>query len=200
MTTTIERPVLLLDIDGVLNLFPRFTIQGGAVIDRVTRQTDRHRVRLDETQKSTYLLNIPADARSLVTQLAEHFDVHWYTMWNDAADAVFAPLAGLPSFPYFECDWVDGREAFEKIWSPAWMRKYIWIAKTPLIPRYVGARPFLWIDDDTGPVDTLWLRDHPVVGEFNIITVEPHSGLTQAVVDEAIEWARSLTIKEDIAS
>lgn len=200
MTATDERPVLLLDIDGVLNLFPRYTIEGGAVIDRVTRQTDRHRVRLDEDQKSTYLLNIPADAHALVTQLAEHFDVHWYTMWNSAADAVFAQVANLPTFPYFECDWVDGRKAYDRIWAPEWMRKYIWIAKTPLIPGYVGSRPFVWIDDDTGPVDTLWLSDQPALGEFSIITVEPHIGLTQAVVDEAIEWARSLTTEEDLAS
>jgi hypothetical protein len=202
MNTSPERPVLLLDIDGVLNLFPaRWTLAGRVKgTGPEIREHDTHRVLLDDDQTVPYMLRIPQDTPSLVAQLTEHFDIHWYTMWNTSANRVFAPLAGLPEFPHFECDWVAGREEFDAARSPEWMRKYIWIAKTPLIPGFLGDRPFLWIDDDTSEVDTLWLESHPGVGVFQLITVKPHSGLTQAVVDEAIEWARSLTIQEEQAS
>jgi hypothetical protein len=202
MMKTDERPVLLLDIDGVLNLFP----QPRTMAERVKgtapemREHEVHRVRLDDYQTVPYMIRIPSDLPSLIAQLSEHFDIHWYTMWNESANRVFAPLAGVPTFPHFECDWVAGREEFEAARSPEWMRKHIWIAKTPLIPGYVGSRPFLWVDDDSNEVDTLWLESHPGVGAFQLITVESHSGLTQAVVDEAVEWARSLTIQEEQAS
>jgi hypothetical protein len=199
MNATPERPVMLLDIDGVLNLFPSYGITRDAD-ELVTRQTARHAVLLSDDQTAPYRLSIPNDLPALVTQLGEHFDIHWYTMWNDYANRVFSPLAGLPEFPHFECDWFAGQEAYDKVWSPDWFRKYIWIAKTPLVPRYVGSRPFVWIDDDVTEVDTLWLEQHPAIGEFRIIAVKPHTGLTQAVVDEAIEWARSLTMQEEVAS
>jgi hypothetical protein len=205
MTNTDERPVLLLDIDGVLNLFPKpldlhARVKGTASANSVEREHDVHRVVLDAAQIHPYTVRIPADLPSLIAQLSEHYDIHWYTMWNASANRVFAPLAGIPEFPHFQCDWIAGEIAFEDAESPWWMRKHIWIAKTPLIPGFVGSRPFLWIDDDSNEVDTMWLEAHPGVGNFQLITVPPHTGLTQAVVDEAIEWARSLTIQEEYAS
>lgn len=195
MKMTSERPVLLLDIDGVLNLFPHF------LEDRVTRQTQRQSALLSSTQKQPYSLDIPLDAADLVDQLADYFELHWYTMWNEHARAVFTPLAGIrQQFDHFECDWVGGLDALNATDTPEWMRKAIWVAKTPLIPEHVGDRPFVWVDDDTTPVDSLWLEAHPEVGEFLLITVEPHSGLTQDTVNEAIAWAQSLALKEEVAS
>jgi hypothetical protein len=46
----------------------------------------------------------------------------------------------------------------------------------------------------------MYLETYATVGPFRIITVASHNGLTQAVVDEAIEWAQSLTIQEEVAS
>lgn len=190
-----EKPILLLDIDGVCNLFPRALTTAkrakGEPYPEI-REHDVHRVTLSDEQEHPYMLRIARDLPDLVSQLQEHFEVRWYTMWNDAADRVFAPLAGLPALDYFECDWDAGRVAYRRTDAPAWMDKHIWIAKTPLIEGYLGDRPFVWIDDDSGPADGMYLDNHAEVGDYLLLTVEPHLGLTQAVVDEAIDWARTL--------
>lgn len=190
-----DKPILLLDIDGVLNLFPRALTIGQRVKGEPypeIRDHAVHRVTLHDEQTRPYMIRIPDDAPALIAQLVEHFDIRWYTMWNEAANRVFAPLAGIPEFEHFECDWTSGRMVYFASGAPEWMDKFIWVAKTPLIEGYVGDRPFVWIDDDSDPVDTMYLNDHANVGSFHLITVEPHTGLTQAVVDEAIDWARTL--------
>jgi len=202
---TQERPVLLLDIDGVGNLFPPtlWDEKGKRIINSqpVTREHIVHRASLDDFQTSPYCLRIPTDLPELVAQLREHFDVHWYTMWNEAAVRVFGPLAGLPAMPYFECDWIEGREILHDSGAPDWMRKEVWVAKTPLIEKHIGQRPFCWIDDDSNPADIWYLDDYAEVGPFRLITVEPETGLTQAVVDEALAWAAGrLSPLEEIAS
>lgn len=207
MSETTERPVLLLDIDGVLNLFPRALsiherIKGSAESTGIApmREHTAHRVFLSDEQMHPYVVRVPADAPMLVEQLAEHFDLRWYTMWNASAASVFAPLAGLPAFPHLQCSHTAGREALYAVDTPEWMDKHLWAAKTPLIPGYLGSRAFCWIDDDSSAVDTMWLELQPNIGPFQLITVNSATGLTQAVVDEAIEWARSLTITEELAS
>lgn len=203
---TQERPVLLLDIDGVLNLIPRplWDEKGKRVINHepIARDHVEHRTTIyDEGLVTPYRLRIPADAVALVSQLAEVFDIHWYTMWNEAAVRVFGPLAGLPAMPYFECDWFEGGRAMDASGAPDWMRKELWKAKTPLIEKHIGQRPFCWIDDDTNPADIWYLDDYAEVGPFRLITVEPETGLTQAVVDEALAWAAGrLSPLEEIAS
>lgn len=196
MTTTDERPVLLLDVDGVLNLLPNR--DEGALI---TRQTQLQTARLHDEQLAAYRLNIPVDAQHLVGQLAEHFDLRWYTMWNEHARQVFAPLAGIThEFDHLQCDWTLGRDVLDIAGTPQWMKSRVWVAKTPLIESHLGSRPFVWIDDDTTEYDTLWLENHTDVGEFLIITVRSHSGLTQDTVNEAIAWAQALASQEKVAS
>lgn len=201
---TLERPVLLLDIDGVLNLFPKplYSKKGkryGA--EPVKRKHTKHRVRLTDDQEYPCALQIPRDAAELVGRLNEHFEIHWYTMWNEHSDRVFAPLAGLPAFTHFECDWAEGLLTLSRSLAPDWMLKEVWTAKTPLIEKHLGTRPFVWIDDDSNPADIWYLEEYATVGKFRLITVDSHTGLTQAVVDEAIDWAVNvLPHQEEYAS
>lgn len=186
------KPYLLLDIDGVLNLFPSFSSDA-----QVKRPVARHRAVIERAnmqegvKELAYGVNIPLDAAALIAQLSDHFEIRWYTMWNEHAARVFAPLAGIPDFDYFEADHREGLLALLRR-NQGFMRDRLWLAKTPLIPDYVGDRPFVWVDDDTRAIDTDWLQDQGLT-QFQIITVEPHSGLTQEVVDLAIAWATTLT-------
>lgn len=197
--TMTTKPALLLDIDGVCNLFPRaLTSTQRAKGEPYPEIRDHgvHRVTLSDEQTHPYMLRIPSDLPGLVSQLAEHFDIHWYTMWNDSANRVFAPLAGIPEFPVLECDWEDGRVQYWKRTmgqqTPLGLLKQVWIAKTPLIEQHLGDRPFVWVDDDSSGYDDFYLDNYAEVGPHHLITVTPHTGLTQAVVDEAIDWARTL--------
>ena len=127
--------------------------------------------------------------------------MRWYTMWNEHARRTFAPLAGIrQDFDHYECDWVEGRMLLEDMKTPEWLLRMLWVAKTPFIPQHLNGRPFCWVDDDSGPADEMWLENHPDVGEFRLITVEPHVGLTQDTVNEAIAWAQALALKEEVAS
>ena len=80
MTAGIERvkPLLLLDVDGVLAPFGR---QEGSI--------------WVEDEAICYL---PRNAGLLAT-LSEHFELAWATLWEHAANEVIAPLHGLPMLP-----------------------------------------------------------------------------------------------------
>lgn len=166
-----EKPVLLLDVDGVLNLF------GGKAPVWYSRPVT-HKV------VNGYPINFPRDIPEILDRLAEHFEIIWYTMWNERAPLDFAPAFGLPRFRHLECDW-----DFGAMLSRAYPEFRLWTPKTPLIPEYLAGRPFVWVDDDTTADDERWLREHPEVGDFLLITPSPREGLTHADVDRAIRWA-----------
>ncbi len=194
---TPQKPILLLDIDGVLNLFPSW-IDSYAV----TRPVNVTAVTVGE---NTYRLSIPLDTADLIDQLAEGFDLRWYTMWNHNAP-VFAEAAGLrQSFGHYTCDYLRGRTVLTA-WAnndPAELdvlMHTLWTPKTPLIPGYVGSRPFVWIDDDTSIYDDMWLSAQRGIGDFLIITTDSHVGMTQAHVNNALAWAQSLTLREDMTA
>lgn len=195
-----EKPVLLLDVDGVLNLLPGW----GKQKVRVTRDHRMERLWLDEPSLTdpdkplSMQIRIPLDAPALVEQLAEHFDIHWFTMWNEDARNVFAPLAGLPDFPMLRADWNLGLDVFDAL-TPrpnTTLRREVWVGKTPLIEGHLGTRPWVWIDDDATRTDDWWLAKYAAVGEHLIIPVKPHEGLTQHTVDKAIAWAQAHALSE----
>ncbi len=78
------RPVLLLDVDGVLNPFPS-TPDG--YLEYSFFEGDNEPVRLN-----------PEHARWL-QQLATRFEVAWASSWGQAANELICPLFGLPAFP-----------------------------------------------------------------------------------------------------
>jgi hypothetical protein len=70
--------------------------------------------------------------------------------------------------------------------------RYLWYAKTPLIPSYVGDTPFIWIDDDHALADQRYLErylDQP----FRFIRTNAHTGLTWDDVNAAVAWAAQHT-------
>ena len=76
-----RKPLLLLDVDGVLAPFGR--PNGSVWVD-------------DEV-----ICYLPRNAELLAT-LAAHFDLAWATLWEHAANEVIAPLHGLPALPVIE--------------------------------------------------------------------------------------------------
>lgn len=84
MTTTDNtRPVVFLDVDGVindLNWYPK---------DDDTRTV--HNTELG------YLVTIARETRELVAALHKVADIYWLTTWREAANRDISPLVGLPS-------------------------------------------------------------------------------------------------------
>ena len=154
-----ERPILALDVDGVISLFG---FDGP----------------LDQTPGRFHLIDgiphcIPDDAGGRVRQLAEHYEVIWATGWEDRANDVLPHILGLEGeLPYLT---FDGRARFG---SAHW--------KIEAIDEYAGDRPLAWIDDclDDSCYDWAAARRAPTM----LVPTHSDLGLEQAHVDTLIAW------------
>jgi hypothetical protein len=107
-----------------------------------------------------------------IAELAGAYDVVWATAWGELANRLLAPLLGLPRFPVVPFPPVP--------FAPA--------AKVPAIDRLAGDRPAAWIDDLLGPEAYDWAAGR--VAPTLLLAADPAVGLTRALVDRALDWAR----------
>jgi len=123
-----QRPVIYLDVDGVLNAFSmwRFTQPK----DCYTDFEEYHNIYEESVMLSKHM------ARDL-HNLSIYADVMWLTYWLEAAPQRLAPALGLPDW-----DWID--------WEPT---KHEALIEDQLL----NPRPFVWIDDDEITDKTSWL-------------------------------------------
>jgi hypothetical protein len=100
--------------------------------------------------------------------LALGCDLVWATTWQDEANEVLAPRLGLPRLPVVR--WPEHADAG----LPAGLH---W--KTPALVAWAADRPFVWVDDEIGPMDRLWVdAQHQVPALLH--RVDPRRGLTVA--------------------
>ena len=154
-----ERPLLLLDVDGVLSPFG--CPDGYVPIDEgVSCYSPENIARL--------------------RRLAEAFDLVWATMWEHVANEVMAPIHELSPLPVVEFD--EGGELD--------MEEHV---KLPAIRRFVGERPFVWIDDDIPLGARGWasVRRSPTL----LLETTPNVGLTDEITRAAVEFALKLELE-----
>ncbi len=174
------KPLLLLDVDGVIN---RFGIQA--------RQTDAHVFRAEG-----YRLCVPRTADIHVGQLAERFEMHWATAWEDRAHMAFAEALGLDPHDVWPHVKFDRRPW--SMTSGVGMGGASW--KLPTLRTYVGERPFCWIDDDVPSDARDWVRERNASYRMAaaipsaVVITDPSVGLNQAAVDRALLFAESLQV------
>jgi hypothetical protein len=159
-----SRPLLLIDIDGVISLFgfdhrrrPAGTF---VVVDGVP-----------------HLLS--EGAAGELRRLADAFEQVWCSGWEEKADEYLPHALGLPSgLPHLSFPAPgdgDGRH---------------W--KLAAIDRYAGPdRPLAWIDDDHDPTCHAWAEQRP--GPTLLVATEPASGLTARHTSALLDWAGTLT-------
>ncbi len=158
------RPLLLLDIDGVISLFgfpdPLNPPPG------VRCLVDGH----------PHYLSTGAAER--VLRLAETFDPVWCSGWEDRADMNLPYLLGLPSgWPHI----VFGQD-------PAAPGRH-W--KLDAIEAYAGERrPLAWVDDGHDESCDRWSAHR--AGPSLFIATQPATGLLDAHVVELERWAAGL--------
>jgi hypothetical protein len=182
MTAT-QKPLLFLDVDGVLNAFspvrPHTVKQAGG---RWVKGTFH-----------PYTLHFDNEVVDMIEALQEHFDICWFTMWNDNANTEIAPLLGIDPLPVCYADHNKGWDTALNRGTEQWNIHRLWYAKTPLIPEYAAGQPFAWCDDDHSGADVAWLaaqEDSPE--HFLLQQTDADYGIQWSDVAALIQWARDL--------
>ena len=127
-----EKPLLFVDVDGVLSLFGFAALPGPlSWVDGVTHW-------------------IPPESGPRLVRLAEHFELVWATGWEEKANEYLPYLLKLPfgKLPYLT---FDGRAVFG---TAHW--------KLAAIEEYAAGRPLAWIDDSLDDECREWARTRSV--------------------------------------
>lgn len=126
------RPLLLVDVDGVLNPWEAAECPPGF---REYSFFPGERVLLSEGHGE------------LLRELAASFELVWATAWEHRANRLICPVIELPELPVIEFP-LAGTDFFFR--------------KLPAVIESVGDRPCAWIDDDHHPDHHEWARERGV--------------------------------------
>lgn len=163
------RPWLLLDIDGVINIWNQ---------SQNVRLYERHRVLVGET---SYPIKIRRDMKDWLFELTEDFIPVWCTMWNDEANEYMAPLLELPHLAVIPCSYQDAPES-------------IYHVKVHSIRTHVPkGRAIAWVDDEIGSSDFSWAsRRDRLHGPTKLIKTDERVGLLRHHVEKLSGWAKEV--------
>jgi hypothetical protein len=154
------RPLILLDVDGVLNLSsstPDDAYSSGILLLAGSRGAH---------------VTVRDDLRSMLDRLALAGDLVWASGWNDGAPALFAKLVPwVSAIPHL---------TFETVGTM--------VEKLPVVREYVGDRSMAWIDDRIPDEAWPWAEARPA-GTL-LVPVDPRLGLVPDQVEVVEEWAR----------
>jgi hypothetical protein len=163
-----ERPLLLVDVDGVLSLFG----------PPAGPQPDRTAGTWHQVEGIVHLLS-PAAAGHLL-DLAPAYELVWCTGWEERANEHLPHLLGLPELPVLRFDrGAAGLRATRAHW------------KLDAIDAHAGPdRAVAWIDDAHDDACRAWADARP--GPTLLVTTEPHVGLGDAEAARLAAWAAAL--------
>jgi hypothetical protein len=179
------KPLLLVDIDGVISLFgfPADAFNG--------RASARPEGSFHAIDGIPHFLSSAA-ARHLLA-LVSDFDLVWASGWEEKAEEYLPHLLGLPAalpFLRFERGGA-GMNAMGGTGASTSTRAH-W--KLDAIDAFAGAeRPLAWIDDAFNDACHVWAGARPV--PTLLVQTEPHTGLTQLHATQLREWASSAPVR-----
>jgi hypothetical protein len=157
-----DRPLLLIDIDGVISLFgfdPSYPPAGQFIA----------------VEGIPHFLS--AAAGDHLRRLAGGFELAWCSGWEEKANDHLPAALGLPErLPHLTFDCAPGTTAHWKLAA---------------IDAFAGpSRAVAWIDDAHDAATSAWAAARP--GPTVLVRTEPAIGLTDAQVDQLLTWTRSL--------
>ena len=162
-----DRPILLIDIDGVISLFGFDHAQPPAG-------------RFEFVDGIAHFLS--ATAGEHLRELAAAFELAWCSGWEEKADEHLPAALGVPaSLPHVRFDRASGPP------DAHW--------KLAAIDGFAGrSRALAWVDDAHDERCQAWAaaRAAPTL----LVATEPAVGLTQAHVGRLLGWAQSLATSE----
>jgi hypothetical protein len=155
-----NRPLLLVDVDGVISLFgfdPARPPNGNfQIVDGIAHF-------------------LSAEAARLLLELSVWFEPVWCTGWEEKANEYLPHALGLPGpWPYLEFA------------GPAVSGSGHW--KLEAVSEFAGPeRPVAWIDDGHDERTQAWAEARS--GPTLLVTTEPAVGLTAGHAASLLQWA-----------
>jgi hypothetical protein len=174
-TRTAARPLLLVDIDGVISLFAR----DGADPRALGGQSSGT---LHSIDGILHYLSVTAAGHLL--SLAAVFDLVWASGWEEKADEHLPHLLGVPAgLPFLRFTAAPRGSAGGGSVAAHW--------KLSAVDAYAGDRPLAWIDDAFNDACHAWAaaRAAPTL----LVSTAPEHGLTEADAMQLHAWAETLT-------
>ena len=154
------RPLLFLDVDGVLNPVlpsPDFTVYD--ILDATVLLSARH--------------------GGWLRELAYTYDLVWATTWEHEANRHIAPRLGLPELPVVEFTGYRPRPGDPRL---AEAERYAARKWAPIL-RYAAGRPFAWTDD---VIPRRLVRSSLLRTDRLLLPVNPAHGLPRAYVNRLL--------------
>jgi hypothetical protein len=161
-----ERPILAVDVDGVL--LPFADTPPGAGWREVTIVGER------------VYCNPGHGARLLAIARETGAEMTWHTFWGERANKRIASLVGLPQMPV-----IPMAPGFAGLKFSQYQASGITKAKAMLA--YAGRRPFCWLDDEAADAVEV-LSSHPV--PHLVVEVDERTGLQDEHLERARTWLR----------
>ncbi len=159
-----DKPLLLVDVDGVISLFgfPAHARPAG---------------RFEMVDGIAHFLS--ASAGEHLRRLACAFEPVWCTGWEERANDHLPHLLGLDGpWPHL---------SFDRAAGPGSSMRGHW--KLDAIDAFAVERPLAWIDDAHGPACEAWADARAAAGTPTLlVTTEPAVGLTGEQVELLIDW------------
>ena len=178
-----ERPLLLVDIDGVISLFGR---PPGGSHERLAADGSPLDGSFHSIEGIPHFLSSTAAAHLL--SLAPLFELVWASGWEERADEHLPHLLGLPErLPFLRFP----RDAAAAGAAPAaGPQRTLAHWKLQSIDAFAGERRLAWIDDAFNPACHDWAAGRSAA--TLLVQTEPEHGLTSREARLLEGWAREL--------
>lgn len=182
-----QKPLFLLDIDGVLNLFDAWERVGKVWWDTKGRMHQRKvaPAHLTEVEAAGYRLLLHPEHADMVAEIETVFEPVWATMWQDRAW-----MAGVEMGFGVDWDYIDFDSY--RISRPVGQMTGIGIGniKNPGIIDILGDRPGVWVDDDMTPAQHAWAAARTEAGIPTLfIQPDPEFGMTREHFEQIMAFA-----------
>jgi hypothetical protein len=161
-----SRPILAVDVDGVISLFG---------FDDPPPPAEANYQLVDGM---LHCISLRAGER--LQRLSAHFELIWATGWEEKANFYLPTMLGLAELPHLT---FDGAARFG---SAHW--------KLGPLDEYGRGRPLAWVDDNFDESCYTWAREreHPTL----LVPTDPAKGLQEAETEALIAWGRSLAVED----
>jgi hypothetical protein len=183
-----ERPLLMVDIDGVISLFGGRELGGWQLGDwqlggerpagaepGEAEQRESIAGSLHSIDGSLHFLSSTAAAHLLA--LRDAFELVWASGWEERANEHLPHLLGMPpALPFLRFERAVGRS------NAHW--------KLDAIEAYARGRPLAWVDDALSDAchEWAWARAAPTL----LVQTDPRRGLTADQAKRLAGWAQAL--------